>query len=97
MLLMVKKGIRGGICQAVCRYAKANNKDMKNYDKDKESTYIMYLDKKNLYGWALCQNLPVGGFEWIEDVLKIDKEFIKNYDENSNIGYYLNVDVEYPK
>ena len=97
MLLMIEKGVRVGICQAVCRYPKANNKYMKNYDKDKESTYLMYLDKNNLYGWAMSQNLPVGGFKWIEDVSKIDEDFIKNYDENGNTGYFLEVDVKYPK
>ena len=50
MLLIVKKGIRGGICYAIHRYAKANNKYMKNYDKNKESSYIQYLDDNNLYG-----------------------------------------------
>ena len=63
MLLMPEKGIRGGICQAIHRYAKANNKYMKNYDKDKEISYIQYLDTNNLYGWTMSQKLPVNGFE----------------------------------
>ena len=50
MLLMVEKGIRGGICQAIHRHAKANNKYMKNYNKDIISSHLMYLDAKNLYG-----------------------------------------------
>ena len=66
MLLMVEKGTRGGICQAIYRYAKANNKDMKNHDKNNESPYIEYLDANNLYGWAMSQNLPVNGFKWVE-------------------------------
>ena len=52
MLLMVEKGIRGRICQAIHRYAKANNKYMNNYDKSIESSYLMYLDASNLYGWV---------------------------------------------
>ena len=64
MLLMVEKGIRGGICHAVHRNAKANKKYMKNYDKNKESSYIQYSDANNLYGWATSQKLPVNGFKW---------------------------------
>ena len=55
MLLMVEKGIRGGICQAIHRYAKANNKYMKNYDKNTTSSYLIYLDAKNVYGWVMYQ------------------------------------------
>ena len=71
MLLMVEKGIRGGICHAVNRYAKANNKYMKNYDKNKESSYTQYLDANNLYGWAMSQKLPVDGF-------KLKKKYVKS-------------------
>ena len=63
MILMIEKGIRGGICQATHRYAKANNKYMKNYDKNIESSYIEYLEVNNLYGWAIPQKLPVKGFK----------------------------------
>ena len=63
MLLMIEKGIRGGICQATHRYAKGNNKYMKNYHKNIESSYIEYLDVNNLYGWAISQKLPVKGFK----------------------------------
>ena len=75
---MAEKGIRGGMCHAIYRYIKANNKYMKNYDKNTESSYSEYLDENNLYGWDMFQKLPVDRFEWIEedDTLKFDK---KNY------------------
>ena len=63
MLLMIEAGIRGGMCQSLHRYAKANNKYMKNYDKKVESLYLTYLDANNLYGWAMSQKLPVNGFK----------------------------------
>ena len=94
MLLMVEEEIRGGICYSIHRYAKANNKYMKDYDKIKESSYIQYLDANNLYGWAMSQKLPVNGFKWIKNTSKIDEKFIKNYDENSDKGYIFEVDVE---
>ena len=64
MLLMVEKGIKGGICHVIHRYVKANNKCMKNYDENKESSYLMYLDACNLYGLAMSQKLPADGFKW---------------------------------
>ena len=73
MLFMVEERIRGGICHSIHRYAKANNKFMKNYDKNKESSYIQYLDANNLYGWAMSQNLLVNGFKWVKNTSKIDK------------------------
>ena len=94
---MVEEGISGGICDAIHRHAKANNKYMKNYDKNKESSYIQYLDAKNLYGWVMSQKLPVNGFKWINDVTGIDEEFIRNYNEDSDKGYILEVDVKYPR
>ena len=97
MLLMVEEGIRGGICHSIHRYAKANNKYMKDYDKNIESSYIQYLDANNLYGWAMSQKLPVNNFKWVEDTSKINEKFIKNYYENSRKGYILEVDVKYPK
>ena len=58
MLLMVEKAIKGGICHTIYRYAKANNKCMKDYDKNKELPYFQYWDVNNLYGWAMSQKLP---------------------------------------
>ena len=88
MLLMIEKGIRVGICHAMVRYAKANNKYMKDYNKDEEESFLQYDDANNLYGWAMSQPLPVDGFKWVKNVSKIDKDFIKNYDEDSDKGRY---------
>ena len=71
MLLMVEKGIRGGICHAIYRYAKAKNKYMKNYDKDEEESFLQYLGDNNLYGWAMSQELPLNGFKWKKKYVKI--------------------------
>ena len=86
MLLMIEKGIGGGICQATHRYAKANNKYMKNYDKNNESSYIRYLGANDLYGWAMSQKLPINGFKWVKQrkLSKFNEDFIKKYDEDSN-------------
>ena len=97
LLLMIEEGIRGGMCQLTYRYAKANNKYMKNYDKIIESSYLTYLDANNLYGWEMSQKLPVKGFNWVKKLSKFNERFIKDYDENSNEGYFLEVDVEYSK
>ena len=97
MLLMIEKGIRGGICHAIHRYAKANNKYVIYYDENKEISYILYLDANNLYGWVMSQKLPIDGFKWVKDVSTINEDFIKNYGEVSDKGYILEVDVEYPK
>ena len=96
MLLMVEEGIRGGICHSIHRYAKANNKYMKNYNNNEESSYIQYLNANNLYGWEMSKKLPVNGFKWLDND-KINEEFIKNYNGNNKKGYILDVDVKYPK
>ena len=94
---MVEEGSRGVICHSIHRYPKANNKYMKNYNKNKEFSYIQYLDATNLYGWAVSQKLPVNGFKWIKNVTEIDETFIKNYVEDSDKGYIFEVDVKYPR
>ena len=76
MPMIVEKGIRGGICHAIHKYPKANNKYMKNYDKDMELPYLKYLGAKNLYGWAISKNSSVNGFEWVEDLSQFKEDFI---------------------
>ena len=83
--------------QGTHRYAKANNKYMKNYDKSIESSYIAFLDASNLYAWAMSQKLPVNGFKWVKKLSEFNEDFIKNYDENSDKGYFIEIDVEYSK
>ena len=94
---MVEKGIRGGICHGIYRYAKANSKYIKNYDENEESSFLEYLDANIIYGWAMPEPLPVNGFDWMGDLSKIDEDFIKNYDKDSDKGYILEVDIKYPK
>ena len=96
MFLRVEKGIRVGICHAIHRYAEANNKYMKNYNKDKELSYIHCLDTNNLYGWGMPQKLPADEFKW-KNTFEFNENFIKNYNEDSDKGHILEVDVEYPK
>ena len=97
MILMIEEGIRGGICHAVNRYAHANNHYMKDYDKIKESSYIQYLDANNLYGAAISKKLPIKEFKWLDDIERIDEEFIKECNEISDKGYVIEADVDYPQ
>ena len=97
MLLMVENGLRGGMCQAIHRHAKANNDYMKNYNEDIISTYLMYLDANNLYGWAMSQKLTVNGFKWVKNLSQFNESLIRNYHENSDTGFFLKVDTDYPK
>ena len=96
MLLMVEKGIRGGICHSIYQYAKANNKYMKDYDKNNEVSNLKYLDVNNLYSWAMLQKFPVNSFEWIEYTSQFNEDFIKNHNQE-NDGYFFEVDVQYPE
>ena len=70
---------------------------MKDYDKNKESSCLKYWDVNNLYGWAMSQKLPVNGFKCVEDISEFDESFIKSYNEESDEGYFLEVDIEDPE
>ena len=96
ILLMTEKGIRGGLTQVIRKYGVANNKYLPNNDKTKNSTYLQYLDANNLYGYAINKKLPLNGYEWADEAIFTD-DFIKNYDDEGDKGYLLEVDIEYPK
>ena len=70
---------------------------MNDHDKSVVSSYLMYLDANDLYGWTMIQTLPVNGFKWVEKLSKFNEKFIKNYNENIDRECFLEVDVEYPK
>ena len=99
MFLIYEKGIRGGICDKVHSYAEANknNKYMKNCNKNKESSFLMYVDANNLYGGATSKKLPVDEFKWVDDLSMFTEDVIKSYNEEDGVGYLLIVDIEYPK
>ena len=96
MFQFIEKGLRGGISYIANRYGEANNKYMKEYDEKAPSKYIMYLDANNLYGWAMSQYLPTGGFRWMTEK-QINKINLDKYKDNSKKGLILEVDLEYPK
>ena len=96
MFQFIEKGLRGGISYIANRYGKANNKYMKEYDEKAPSKYIMYLDANNLYGWAMSQYLPTGGFKWLTEK-QINNLNLAKYQEDSNKGLILEVDLEYPE
>ena len=94
MLVMFERGIRGGITQAVRKYAAANNKYMGGrFDPKSESSYLQYLDANNLYGRAISQTLPTGGFKWVN----VNPNEISELATRTDKGYVLEVDVSYPK
>ena len=102
MLMMFECGIRGGITHISKRYAEANNKYMKNYDSDKETTFIQYLDANNLYGWAMSQHLPTNGFKWmknltVEKIYEILDKVSHSMANPYKKGYIFEVDLEYPE
>ena len=91
--LFIEKGLRGGISYIAKRYAKANNKYLNDYDPKKPSTFISCLDMNSLYGWAMSKYLPYGRFKCLKNVDQFDVISIK---EKSSIGYFLEIDLEYP-
>ena len=96
MYEMIEEGLRGGMTQCSYKKVEANNKDMsEQYDETKPSTYISYLDANYLYGLAMCKKLPFKNFKW--HYSKIDEKKILKYGDEDDVGYILEVDLEYPK
>ncbi|RLU25215.1 hypothetical protein DMN91_003308 [Ooceraea biroi] len=93
MVMFVERGIRGGLSQCSHTYAHAN-KYMQSYDPSEPSSYLMYFDVNNVYGWAMCQPLPYADFRWVDDVSDFDVNVIA---PDSPKGYILEVDLEYPR
>ena len=90
--LFIEKGLRGGISYITKRYAKANSKYINDYNPKKQSTFILYLDMNNLYGWAKSGYLPYEGFKWLINANEFD---VISINEKSPIGYFLKVDLKY--
>ncbi|XP_026819198.1 uncharacterized protein LOC113557856 [Rhopalosiphum maidis] len=93
MLLMYENGIRGGLVQASMRHAKANNIKTPDYDETKEKSWLIYQDCNNLYGWAMCQYMPYGDFNWVESNLNELSEMSPTSDK----GRVYEIDVSYPQ
>ena len=96
MFQFIEKGLRGGTSYIANRFSEANNKYMENFDENKPSKYIMYLDANNLYGWAMSQYLPTGNFKWLTKE-QIKKTNLANYSEEHDEGLLLEVDLDYPQ
>ena len=92
MYQMVETGLRGGVSYIANTYSKPNNKYLSDYDKNKDSSYLMYLDANNLYGWAMSPPRPTGRFKWLKD----DK-WDDIFKHKEGIVYFIASDLEYPK
>ena len=95
MHLFIEKRLRGGISMITHRHAKANHKYVSDYDSSQQSNHVTYLDANNLYGWAMSQALPVDEFRWLEDQ-EIESLNINSVSDDSEDGFILEVDLDYP-
>ena len=79
--LFIEKGLRGGLSYITKKHSKANNEYCPDYDKNKPSTFISYLDMNNLYGWEMNEYLPYGGSEWLENIDNFDIMSVNSKDQ----------------
>ena len=91
MYLFIEKGLRGGISMVSHRHARANNPSMENYDPSQPNSFLQYLDANNLYGWAMSQPMPTGGFQWVNYT-----DQILETPADADHGFILEVDLDYP-
>ena len=96
-MIYLEKGLGGRICHPVCKYVEASKKCMKDSDKNKQSLHLKYWIVTKSYGWEMSQMLPVNSFKWVEEISLSNLDFLKCYNEESDEGYFLEVDVQYPK
>ena len=82
MLLIIRKGMRGRIYHGIHRYWEVNTKNMKNYDKNKESSYLKNQDVKDFYGWIMSQKLLLGSFYLVEKIAQFKEDFKNSYNDN---------------
>lgn len=91
-VLFIDRDIRGGLSRCSNRYAQANNKYVSSYDSSKPSTYLMYYDMNNLYGWPMCEQLLYTEFQWVDDVESFD---VMSMTLDFAVGYILEVNLSY--
>ena len=91
--LFIDEGLVGGVSMARNPHLSPNNEEVPGYNESEEKKWLLLLDCNNQYGWAMSQSLPNGGFSWVEDIGKFNKEFILNIKDDESTGYYLEVDL----
>ena len=94
---MVEKGIRGRLCYSISRYAKVDNEYLKDYDKNGQLSNLKYWDVNSMHGSEMSQKLPINGFQLVEETSHFNEDFMKSYNEESELKYFLEVDVQYPE
>ena len=94
--MMIERGIRGGVSTITHRHAQANHEGLSSFNKETERSHLLLVDANNLYGWAMSEKQPIRGFRFMKDIKHITSEWIRSYDDSSDVGYFLEVDIEIP-